>query len=85
MLFQGFVLPVDALVKCRDNFLACLWGSPLFLFLFLFLFNVYGRVYSKIQDYVYTAHSCMFSVNPLITFLFITSAMLDQLSWLQCS
>ncbi|KAJ6352128.1 hypothetical protein OIU76_001360 [Salix suchowensis] len=30
MLFPGLVLPVDALVSCRDNFLACLWGFPLF-------------------------------------------------------
>jgi hypothetical protein len=27
---------------------------------------------------VYTAHPCMFSVDPLITYLFITHAMLDQ-------
>jgi len=75
MLFQGFVLPVDALVNCRNNFLC---GVSSFLSLFFCFLNVYGRAYSKIKDYVYTAHPCMFSVDPLITYLFITHAMLDQ-------
>lgn len=73
MLFQGFVLPVDEIAEI----IFCV-GFPLFFFCFACFLNVYWRAYSKIKDYVYTAHPCMFSVDPLITYLFITHAMLDQ-------